>query len=397
MKKYEFKYIDEEGQNKKEYIYVDKIDDIINKIDINYKEVIGIKERWLYFLKTLFIKNKVTYTVICDFCNKLGVLLKSGVTIQKSLDILERQSKNSNYKEKLKSIKYNILEGNTLSYSLKEVGVPSFMYNLIEVGETSGNLEGTLELIYNYYYDKNKIIKIIKKSIYYPIIVSFAMIIAVTISVFKVIPNYAIIFESNGQLLPASTQLLLNISYFINNNIYILLIIIFVSIVITISFFESKVGKKIVDYIKINNIMNSTYLNILNYNFSISMYVLLSSSIDLIKSLESTKNILNNEIVNIHIEEIIEYVKSGMSLSYCLKDYKEFDPILISLCDIGEETGELSDSFHRSSEVFKKNINDFLETLERKIEIVVTVVLGILVGFIMLSIIIPTYTIINTI
>ncbi len=396
MRKYELKYIDENGLKNKEYIYVENIDDAIDKASKTYNEVLEIYEVKFYYIEKYFNNNKITNTMIYDFCDKLNILLKSGITIQKSLDIIETQIKNRVYKEKIKLIKYNILNGNTLSYSLNEVGMPNFMCTIIEVGETAGKLEEVLELLYNYYYDQNKIVKIIKNAIYYPIIVTIAMIIAIAIAVFKVIPNYETIFQSNETELPNITKTIINISYFINEYIFILLLIIVFIVIGILIFTKSKRGKIFIDYVKYNALIITAYKSLINYNFSMSMYVLLNSSIDIIKSLDITKNVMNNKIISNDIEEIKKYIKGGMSLSYSLTQYNEFDYIMISLCSIGEQTGDLSNVFLKSSNMYKKDIDNFLDTLERKIEIIVTIALGIILAFVILSIILPTYSIINT-
>lgn len=393
MNKYEFKYINEAGEKKINYIYVENIDAAIEKLSNNYNEILSIKEIKFYYLARFFDK-KISYDFICNFSDSLKILLNAGISIQKSLDILERQIENKNYSEKIKEIKYSILNGNTLSNSFSEVQMPSFVCNMIEVGENTGKLEETLELIHNYYYDRNKIKQIIKNATYYPIIILIAMTIAILISVFSVIPNYSVIFESNGENLPYITQLILDSSNFIIKNFYLLTSMFLFSVICIVIFLSTKIGIRLIDFFKLKS---KIYIYYLNYNFSISMYMLLGSSVEIIKSIDISKKLLNNEIINLHLETINEFIKSGMSLSYCLSEFKEFSPILISLCEIGEESGMLSDSFYKSSLILKKNIDEFLQGIERKIEITITIILGIILSFIMLGLILPTYTIINTI
>ncbi len=398
MNKYEIKYVDEEGCKKRNFIYVENIDDAIEKISERYNDVLEINLVKFYFVHKYLNRDKISYSLLSEFCDGLNILLKSGIPIQKALQILKTQSKNNKYKEKLNLIEYNILEGNSLSYSLKEVDMPSFMCNLVLVGETSGKLESTLQLLYEYYYEKSKMKEIIKSATYYPSMVLVAMMFAIWICVVNVIPNYVNIFQSNNQELPAVTKILFNISkFFMNNSSELLILFILLSFIVII-FFNSLIGRRVLDYLKLNfKLFGNMYVNEVNYNFCICMYMLLNSSIDIIKSLNIVKNVINNDIVGIHIEEIKRNLENGMTLSYCLKDYNEFDTLLISLCKIGEETGTLTDSFYKCSKVYKSNIQNFLNKLERKIEIVVTIVLGVLVGFIMLSIMLPAYSVINTI
>ncbi len=398
LNKYEVKYIDEEGNNKTSYIYVENIDEAIEKISSKYTDVLEINLVKFYLVNKYLSKDKISDSLICEFCDGLGVLLKSGVSIQRALQILKNQSKNAKYKEKLNLIEFNILEGNSLSYSLKEVGMPSFMYNLVMVGEESGKLENTLKLIYEYYYDKNKVKEIVKNATYYPMVVVIAMIIAIWICVVNVIPTYAQMFKSNNQQLPLATQILFDISnFFINNFNFIMLCGAFI-LLLAVIFLNSKIGVRILDYLKLNlNGFKKIYLNLVNYNFCICMYMLLESSIDIIRSLTITEEVINNEIVSIHIEEIKNNLENGMPLSYSLSQYKEFDLLLISLCEIGEESGTLVNSFYKCSNTYKKNMEKFLNKLQRKIEVTVTIILGIVLGFIMISIILPTYSIINTI
>ncbi len=396
LNKFEVKYLDEDGVEKSNFIYVENIDEAIEKISKQYSEVVEINLVKFNFTKKYLSNNKINYGFLCDFCDGLNVLLKSGITFQKALKVLKNQTKKESYKDKINLVEHNILEGNSLSNSLKKVGFPNFMYNLILVGEASGKLEDTLDLIYEYYSEKNQMKDIVKNAMYYPVIVALTMVLAIWICVVNVIPNFAMIFETNNYELPLSTKLLFNTSTYIINNFYIIILAIIIFISTILLFFSSKIGKRIVDYFKLN-IVKGIYLSTLNYNFCISMYMLLNSSIDIIKGLTITRDVLNNEIVNIHIEEIINSLQNGMPLSYSLKAYKEFDFTLIALCEIGEETGNLSDAFYKCSKIYKKEIKKYLQGLERKIEITVTVGLGLILGFIMISIILPTYTIINII
>ncbi len=398
MDKFQFKYIDDEGEQKTSYIYVENVDIAIEKLNKEYKEVVNIKKIRFNFINKYIENRKINSKYIYEFCDKLNVLLKAGIPIHKSLFILERQMTNKENLKKIKLVRASILNGNSFSSSLKEQNMPMFMCDLIEVGETTGRLEETLDMLYSYYYDKSKLYEIIKNSTYYPMVVMIAMIFAIIVSVFSVIPNYAIIFESNGESLPYLTLMLLNISDFFINNVVLIFFSLSLILILTLVFINIKIGRRIIDLLKIKiRVFDSIYLNNLNHNFSLTMYILLNSSIDLINSLKITKNILNNEIVAIHIEEIIKNVENGLLLSECLSEYNEFSSILISLCEVGEETGNLSECFYKSSKIFKNNINSFLNTFEKKVEVAITLILGLVLGIIMLSIVLPTFTIVNTI
>lgn len=321
---------------------------------------------------------------------ELHMLMKSGISLERSFDILSDQFSNRKYSS-LGEISSDLEKGLSLWESMDKTGnFNKFIISLIYVGESTSNLCTVFKNLSDFY-KKNKEIKSkIINALAYPIILLVTTLLVVNFLITNVIPGFKDIFESAGSSLPLMTRIVLNISeFFSNNNLAILALLL---IIILYFFYLHKKKPKIFHRLWLKN---NFYRTIKCLYFSFNMDICLSSGMTIDRSLSIISNIEENLVFKDKLNLVISNIKSGESLWKSLLEINIFPKIFISLIRVGEESSSLKDSFRTCFEFYNdaldKESNRFLNILGPALIIVMSVI----VGFIVLSIALPIFDMVN--
>ena len=391
MKKYKYVGYDRYGNIK--YGTCSASDEIKLK-EILKKERIRIKK-----FSEITIRRKIFKEEILNFTKEILIMLDSGISIIKILEIQEQQYK-APLKDILGELKRDILNGDTLGEAFKkyEEIFGSFYIGMIFLGESSGNLDKNLRKICEYLELEIRIIKKIKEVIFYPCILLTFSILILTFLMIYIFPNFIKLFEESKRELPLLTRILIGVS----NNFH-MIILFFICILIIIIFF--------IRYIKKDRILKEKYDGILlkvpiiksfiigNFiiRFSKNISIMLSSGIVIMDILKLLKNFFENIVIKRELEIIEELLFEGKQLSEGLKKNNLFPQKYIKLVIVGEKSGELSRVFEQIAKLEEERIERDIKKLLTLVEPILIIILGLILSIIIIAIYLPIFNMSNLI
>lgn len=330
------------------------------------------------------------------FTKHLGLMLKSGISIAEAIAVLKDQTDSPQFKKILKSVAYDISNGQSLSNALQKYpkAFDHFYTNLIKISEESGTLDENLDFLAQQLEKDLALQKKIQSALLYPGLVFFtATIMGGFISLF-VLPKLVDFFENFDVALPVSTQILLFVATTMKNH--------GISIIggITILFFLFTL---VIQLPKIKPIWHKIVLR-LPFFGKLIMYsqlavllrsfgVLIKSGIPISHSLEISARTLSNVQFQNDLLEVASFLEKGKSMSYVLekKNYFEYPPLVVKMLGVGEKTGKLDETLLYLGDYFEGEIDNVTKNLTTVLEPILLLGVGLIVGFIALAIISPIY------
>ena len=394
MAKYKYRVMNSEGKKIEGYYEADSKNDVMNYIGINgyypllVEEVIESKNITFTFGQKVKVKD------IAIFCRQFYTMLDAGVPILICLDILSKQILNVKLIEAIKSIKEDVEKGEALSEAMKKYPsvFPSFLISLVTSGEASGNLDIIMLRLSNYYEKENKIMNKVRSAMIYPIILSLVALFAVIFILTYVMPAFTDLFEGNGTEIPWSTKLIMNLSNGIKENwISIIFFIVIISIAFKI-YLKTDNGEYIFSKLKLKlPVIKKLNQMIIVTRFTRTLSTLTASGVSLINGLEIVSSVSGNKIAEKELIIVKDKVMRGDSLYASMSDSKIFPAMLYSMIKIGEETGKLDEILNKTADFYDEELDSTIQTSVSMLEPVLIVVMGIIIGFIVISIMLPMF------
>lgn len=332
-------------------------------------------------------------------CSQMSILLESGAGIDNILEaILEQQKKK--YKENLSLAVRNIKKGYSIENSFRSSDLFSeFFYNMIKCGENSGRLSNVLKDMSNYYERDYRVKSKLKSIMIYPTILLIMMIVALIFIMYAVIPNFALVFESNNIKPPLFSYLVITTMMFFKEyiNILIPVIIIIISLLcIAIKSNENNIEK--FDRIKSTfPILKNYYLMSVTAAFSRNMYLMLKSGIPLVEAIKISSDITGNIYIQKKLEISIRYINKGNGISKSIDLAGIFPKIFISMLKNGEESGNIEKSFQYINNFFENELDIMTDRIVRLIEPAMTIIMGFVIGALIIAIVMPMFDTITAI
>lgn len=329
------------------------------------------------------------------FAKRLAMMLRAGIPIMESLHILTAQRHNSSATYIYTHLLTQIENGQTLSSSMQKFQrlFGDFCINIVKVGETSGTLHQNLDYLAEELKKKQSLKQKVLGALVYPAVVVTATVgIALVLTVY-IFPKISPIFQSFKTSLPISTRILISVSTFLMHNGAILIVGTIIAIVVFAILMRVKFFHMVVDGILLRTPLFgklSQYYNLVNATRTLAL--LLRAEVRIIQALEIVSASSRNLIYRKAFARIESEVIKGQKLSTEMLKYpKIFPPLMVHMIHVGEETGNLSDSLAYVSGMYEEEINDLTKNLTTLLEPALMIVMGIIVGFIAISIITPIY------
>lgn len=337
------------------------------------------------FLKKFYFK-KASLEDKMFLARYLSLMLKSGISLPKALELLIRQFQKSNIKYALKEVLIDINKGKTIAESLeKHPNVfDNLFINVIKTGEVSGSLEDSLDILAEQLKKSNELRSRIIGAIIYPIFIIALMIIVSNFIVFFIFPKILKVYESLNIKIPFAANLLILFIKFITTNVYNIIIIVFIAIILIFIWSKTKSGKKFIDWLKINipflkNLTKQSYI----IQFVRTFSSLLKSGMSTPKALETTAETINSIYYKNSILTLANEIREGKRLSEIISQFENlYPPIVEQIIFVGEETGQLSQMLSQLSTFMEQELYNTLDNLSKLIEPILMIILAIGVGFI---------------
>lgn len=363
-------------------------------------EVYSIRtNKWIQmFHKNSNVNNtKFKTKDLIFFLTQLSTYIKAGIPLVEALKILERQYKNKKYKKILKSIIYDLTMGENFSEALlkQNVAFPKLLINMVKTAEMTGELPEVLDDQANYYSDSEKIRKQMVTAMMYPSIVLVASIGVAVFIMMYVIPQFVEIYNSmDASAIPKFTLVVLAISNFLRKYIVWILIGLVIFIVLFIYMYKNiKLFRTICQWLTMKTpIIGTTII----YNevamFTKTFASLLSHNVFITDSMEVLNRITNNEIYKMIILDTITNLAKGDKISEAFKDNWAFPIPAYEMLVTGEKTGELPEMMSKVSDYYQQLHAESVTRIKTFVEPAITIFLTVIVGTLILSIIVPMFS-----
>ena len=343
--------------------------------------------------------QKVTTKDIAIFCKQFSVIISAGVPILRALEIVKRQTENKKLQKVLSDVVEDVKKGTTLSFSMKKnKDFPDMLSNMIAVGEASGTLDVILARMAVFYEKETDLNRKIKSATTYPVVICVVAIVVVIFLVTKIVPIFSNMLTSSGGTLPLPTKILMDISHFINTQWYILVIVTALLFILVKIYIKSTSGRFTVDHMKLNlPLFGKLYRKLVTARFARTFGTLISSGIPVLSSIDICSNVIGNVVVQNTLTSTQEEIKKGLGLGETLETTDIFPPMLTQMIMIGEEAGTLDEVLESTAGFYDKEVDAATEQMTNLIQPIILVVLGVVIAYIIISILLPMMDLYSTI
>jgi type IV pilus assembly protein PilC len=343
--------------------------------------------------KKIFTR-KLKLADLIIFTEQFKVMIKSGIPLLESLQIIKDQVEKQRLKNIIEYIHQHVEKGGSLSEGLEEYPelFPKLYCQLIRAGEKVGILETVLEDLALHYKTQHRFKKEVKGALYYPLIVMITAVVAIVFIVTYVVPGFVDIFNQLETQLPLTTQIVLSISIYLKNNILKILLIIILQSFLIITFFKTNKGKYYYDRVIlkvpfIGKIKNRSIV----IRLCSTLSLLLANGLNLLEALAIVEKVMNNTLIKQIITKARVQVREGKYLSEVFYKSDKFPGLMLKMLKAGERAGALPEMLQTVSEYYEEEVKKALETGVSMIEPVLIIVLALVVGFIAVSVILPMF------
>jgi len=339
--------------------------------------------------------NRIKNQDISIFARQLATMMRAGIPLIQSFDMVADNVEKPKMKELILKIKVDIESGTTFSDALRKhpLYFDNLFCSLIEAGEKSGALEGMLERI-AVYKEKSELLRLkIKKAVKYPITVIIAALIVSGILLVKVIPIFKDLFESFGSELPAYTQMVVNISEFVQAYwAYVLGGVIFFVFAIRHSHRKYKSFRDNMDRLalKLPIFGDITYKAVIA-RYCRTLATTFSAGVPLIDALDSAGKATGNIVYIEAVEDIKDDVSSGQKLNFAMRTSTQFPNMATQMVAIGEDSGAMDAMLDKVASYYEAEVDSSVDGLTSMLEPLIMAVLGILVGGLVIAMYLPIF------
>jgi general secretion pathway protein F len=340
------------------------------------------------------IFNRINPDDIHGLTRQLATLLNAGIPLVGSLDALMEQTTSPPLKKIIAQIKESVNEGNSLTASLaKHPKLFSNIYiNMVRAGEASGSLDIVLERLAEFGEHQQVLKGRFQAALIYPI---FMAIIGVGVLFFLlsfVVPNLTRIFTEMKQVLPLPTTLLIWFSDFIQSYWWALVLLLAAIILGIREFIKRPRGRYIWDSLKLRlPVIGQINRKISLSRFGRTLGSLLQSGVPLITALQIVRNIVNNVLIGDVIDEAMDDIQAGKSLNLALSRSAWFPPVFRQMVAVGEQSGDLEKMLHKIADAYEREVETRITGMTALIEPLMILMMAVIVGFIVISILLPIF------
>lgn len=389
MAQYNYKAMDKNGKAKKGSIEAINLDKAKEKLKSEGLIVQDIKEQGAGKKGG---GKKVKDKDLAVFCKQFSAVLNAGVTIISALEMMSEQLENKTLKRALQEAQSYVQKGGTLAdaFKLNPKVFPPIMINMTAAGEVSGNLEICFDRLTTHFETANALHSKVKGAVTYPIVILIVVVAVVAVLLVGVIPQFSQMFDDLGSELPAATQMLVNLSNFLQHKWYILVIIVAAIVIGLKAFGKTEPGSLMYAKIGIKfPLFGNLTIKSAAATFSRTMATLMASGISLIDAVEQVAKMINNRIIREALLDAKTQIAKGVPLSKPLRDCGIFPPMLPQMTKIGEETGNIEDMMDKVADYYEMEVNDATDALTAAMEPLIIVIMGVVVGGIVMAIYSP--------
>lgn len=343
-------------------------------------------------------RKKISDADLAILLHDLAIMAETGVPFVEALDAVIEGAKTPMIKAGLQSLRVEIVGGRGLAQGMRSVPwmFPSLVSDMVRVAEEGGRLDQALSSASSYVERSADLRKKVVNAMLYPAVLSSVAFITLTVLIVFVMPRFANMFEKMKGGLPLSTKILLGTGNFVRGN-PLLAVGLFVGVIIGMKLILNlPAAQEVVAKIALRVPMLGELLKRLAYSRSFqSIATLLSANVSLMAALEHGSKVAGNPVVERALMEARNGVEQGSTFSEALAQTKVFPNMLIQMAAVGERTGRLAPLMLNTTKHMEEDVDARLKAMVAIVEPLMIVVMGVMVGFITLSIITPIYSVVE--
>ncbi len=344
--------------------------------------------------------GRITNKEVVILSRQIATLFEAQVSALRVFRLLASEAENRQLQVILNKVADELQAGSSISRALG--GHPdvfsSFYVNMVRSGEETGSLDKSFMYLADYLDRQYQVMTKARNAMMYPAFVIGTFFLVMGLMLTLVIPRIAQILTDSGQELPIYTKIVIGLSSFVSDYIGIMLVLMGVGGVFLYRFKQTAVGQRALDELKISipylgDLYRKLYLTRLCDNLS----TMLTSGISMVQAIEVTADVVDNAVYKEILEYTLAEVKGGRSFADTIGEYPEIPGVLAQMAKVGEETGNLGAILTTLSVFYRREVDNAVDTLIGLIEPIMIVALGLGVGILLASVLMPIYNLTSSI
>jgi type IV pilus assembly protein PilC len=349
-------------------------------------------------IKIPFLSGKVKPKVLTTFTRQLATLVDAGLPLLRGLRVLEKQERNATLKEILAQLATSIEGGSTFSEALAQHPkvFNRLFINMVKAGELGGVLEVVLKRLAEFSEKAQKIKGKVKAALFYPIAVLIVAIGIMVLLMVFVIPRFKEVFSGMGFKLPWFTTFVMNISDIIRYNFVKTTIAVAIVVVLFLLFIKTKFGRHLWDKFQLHvPVFGPVISKVAISRFTRTLGTLVSSGVPILQALTIVRETAGNVIIADAVNRVHESVKEGETITAPLEASGVFPPMVVSMVDVGEQTGALPEMLMRIADDYDEQVDNAVSAMTSLLEPIMIVFLAVIVGSIVIAMFLPLIAMIS--
>ena len=339
--------------------------------------------------------KKIKPMDIALFIRQMATMMKAGVPLLQSFDIIAEGFDNPNMRKLIDEVKQEVAAGNSFAFSLRKK--PEYfddLYcNLVDSGEQSGALETLLDRIATYKEKTEELKAKIKKAMTYPIAVIVVAMIVTTILLIKVVPQFESVFEGFGAQLPAFTMMVVKMSRWLQEWWFLVLLVLFgAAYTFSQTYKRSEKFRDSLDRVLLKApIVGDILYKAVVARFARTLATTFAAGVPLVDALDSVSGATGNVVFRNAVNRIKTDVSAGSQLNFSMRNTGIFPSMAVQMTAIGEEAGSLDEMLDKTASYYEAEVDNAVDNLTTLMEPLIMSVLGVLVGGLIIAMYLPIF------
>lgn len=334
------------------------------------------------------------------FTRQFSVMIDAGLPLVQCLEILGTQEPNKTFAKIIMQVRQDVEAGSSLADAMRKhpKAFDNLYTNMIAAGEAGGILDVILQRLATYIEKAVKLKSQVKSAMIYPIAVLSVAALVVTVILWKVIPTFASLFTSLGATLPLPTRIVIALSNFLGDYFILIAAVIGVIIFSLKQYYKTYKGRRVID----NALLKIPVLGMLLRKIAVARFcrtlsTLTSSGVAIMEGLDITARTSGNAIIEDAVMYVRKQVETGKTISDPLRETGVFPPMVCQMISVGEGTGALDTMLSKIADFYEEEVDTAVEGLMKLLEPIIIVILGTVIGFIVVAMYMPMFSLISKI
>ncbi len=347
-----------------------------------------------------FSGSPVSGEEISLFTRQLATLLEAGLPLLRSINILEEQTENEDFKKILTSLSQDIQGGASFSEALgRHPDIFDELYiNMVKAGEVGGVLETVLDRLAEFA-EKNQELKTkIKSATMYPAIMFAIAILVVIFLMIFVLPTFIDLFTDMGVELPLPTRIVIGVSEFLQSRWYVVFGGVIAAYYGLKWYYGTEQGRYNIDKLQISvPIFGELFRKVATARFTRTLSTLIQSGVPILQAIEIVQDTIGNKVVAATMDDVYDSISEGDTISEPLHASGVFAPMVTHMISVGEETGNLDEMLGRIADNYEMQVDEMVEGLSSMLEPILILFMGVMVGVIVTAMFFPMFQLVSAV